>query len=175
MIYLACVIILSIVSSTKGMSSGPPMCTLDPLHSGAPPATTDWRNLFEISMTQINQNLLADHRNATGMVDYKTNGWFVVIEPKEDLDKPELIKIKGFALKVMTDDIVEFPHIHRNKRLKKLDCYNGEIMLSHRDASEKKRVSFFFLGYPDYLTSKKTMFQATIVSSYMKYWSEIKF
>eukprot|EP00088_Acartia_fossae_P015428 TRINITY_DN1844_c0_g1_i1.p1 TRINITY_DN1844_c0_g1~~TRINITY_DN1844_c0_g1_i1.p1 ORF type:complete len:183 (-),score=53.94 TRINITY_DN1844_c0_g1_i1:75-623(-) len=169
-------------SSALGMSSGPPVCTLDPAHSGAEPDSADWRDLFEISFTRISQNQLMDPKNISGMVEDKANGWFVVIQPIKNEDKPEQITIKGFSLKVVGEsdtpghDAVEFPLIHRNHRLKKLNnCYGGEVMLAHRDAKLKKRISFFFSGHEDYVTSNKQMFEATILSSYLKYWSGIKF
>jgi len=162
------------------MSTGPPMCTLDPLHAGALPQTTDWKSLFEISFTRINQNQLVDFENVSGYVDGSTNGWFVVIEPIENLDKPEQIEIKGFSIQVVGEsenghDLVEFPLLHKNQRVKKLDCYDETIMLSHKDATPKKRISFFFKGHPDYLTSNKKLFKVTILGSYLKYWSGITF
>ena len=39
----------------------------------------------------------------------------------------------------------------------------------------KRRSVFFFKGYQDYLDKSKKLFKATILSSYMKYWTGIYF
>merc|ERR1719229_1235142 len=112
--------------------------------------------------------MILDPRNKSGNVDPNPNGWFVIIEPKEQVNKPEQTGIKGFsmmAFKSGKGHEIDFPMITRNKKLKKLNCKNGEVFLSHRDATPKKTISFFFNGHLDYMKKGVKRFNATFLTA----------
>merc|ERR1712122_11912 len=166
------VTVLGLLSSVESKINGPPVCTLQPRHSGADPQDTDWKDHFRIIFTKINENLILDPRNKSGTVFSEPNGWLVIIEPKELAGKAVKPTIKGFSMMATKgkEDGVYFPMISRNKKLKQLECERGETFLSHRDASEKKSISFFFKGHLDYMKKGLKRFKATILDSYSIYW-----
>ena len=162
-------------STVQGRSSGAPYCTLDPAHGGYPPQSSDWRDKFVIKIHPINENMLIDPKNKTGKVDPRPNGNFVVILPKT-----KDIKIKGFTVRVKAGAVKggqepQFTMIHRNHKLRKMDCSGGQLYLTHKDASEKDSVSFFFRHRPDYAAKGLELFEATIVENFNNYYANVKF
>eukprot|EP00088_Acartia_fossae_P018634 TRINITY_DN2075_c0_g1_i1.p1 TRINITY_DN2075_c0_g1~~TRINITY_DN2075_c0_g1_i1.p1 ORF type:complete len:143 (+),score=23.05 TRINITY_DN2075_c0_g1_i1:149-577(+) len=133
----------------------------------------NWQDHFEVRIIPINENLLIDPRNTTGKVDPTPNGNFVIVKPKD-----KSVKIKGFAVQVKPESYidghspVEFTMIHRNTLLKKLvnECRNGEMVLAHKDPSEKAKISFFFKHLPKYSTSDKKIFTGTILENFGKFY-----
>merc|ERR1712035_114236 len=91
--------------------------------------------------------MILDPRNKSGNVDPNPNGWFVIIEPKEQVNKPEQTGIKGFsmmAFKSSKGHEIDFPMITRNKKLKKLNCKNGEVFLFTQGRHPKENYQLLF-------------------------------
>jgi len=136
----------------------------------------DWEEYFKVSFHPINQNQLLDARNTTGRVDSAPNGMLVVVEPKYLPNLPHQIKIKGFAVEVMKTaydrghDPIEFTMVHINKKLKKLNCPGGRLMLAHKSGEEKSSISFFIKHNLHYQERGLKRFRATVLESYGKFW-----
>jgi len=161
--------------SVQGRSTGAPFCTLEPLHGGYPAQSSDWNDKFVIKVHPINENTLIDPLNKTGKVDPRPNGNFVVIKPKS-----KDIKIKGFTVRVMDEALAggpepQFTMIHRNHKLKKMNCAGNQQFLTHKDASDKDSVSFFFRHHVDYVSKGKQLFEATIVEKFNNFYGKIFF
>ena len=85
-------------------------------------------------------------------------------------------KIKGFTVEVMKTaydrghDPIEFTMVHINKKLKKLNCPGGKLMLAHKSGEEKSSVSFFIKHNLHYQERGLKCFRATVLESYGKFW-----
>merc|ERR1711872_123196 len=97
------------------------------------------------------QDMLLDPYNKTGTVSSDPTGLYVLIRSVPNAYQ-QRSTFKGVAIQFNPSDrLVEFPLIHRNRKLKQLHCPYGEIMLSHKDPSSKYRVGFFIKGNLDYV------------------------
>jgi len=157
-----------------GRSNGPPQCTLSPHHHGHA-HTTNWQMKYEVKLYRINQDMLLDPYNKTGTVSPDPTGLYVLIRSVPN-GYQQRSTFKGVAIQFNPSDrLVEFPLIHRNRKLKQLHCPYGEIMLSHKDPSSKYRVGFFIKGNLDYVYNGVKRFSATIVENYSQYYTNIVF
>eukprot|EP00088_Acartia_fossae_P071545 TRINITY_DN983_c0_g1_i1.p1 TRINITY_DN983_c0_g1~~TRINITY_DN983_c0_g1_i1.p1 ORF type:complete len:182 (-),score=14.14 TRINITY_DN983_c0_g1_i1:77-622(-) len=169
---------LLIVCYVNCLPQGPPICTLMPRHSNLQPQPGDWRDHFEVYSFRINQGRLLDPRNRTGTVDPRPNGVFFIIQPK-NVPGGRSKEIKGFAVEVNRAhtrgfDPVTFPLINRNRKLKQMECFDGAQFLAHRDASPKRRISFFVANNLDYKTHAQRgimRFRATVLENYSSFYS----
>ena len=136
-----------------------------------PPSTSPhWSQRYEINLYPINENMIIDPLNRTLRVDPRPNGIFVIIKPKDGQTK-----IKGFSMEVAQGVQLQFPMLHRNTKVKQLQCPYGQIFLAHKDPSLKDRISFFFRHNVDYIGSGKKYFKATVLENFSKYYTELVF
>merc|ERR1711962_269465 len=94
-------------------SNGAPMCTLGPRHGGYG-SSGSWKDMVDVKIIPLNQNKLLDYKNKE-----KPNGNLVILKAKK--------QFKGIACQVTEPhryghEAVQLPMMHRNTKLKKLDC-----------------------------------------------------
>ncbi|XP_023321476.1 uncharacterized protein LOC111696159 [Eurytemora carolleeae] len=131
------------------------------------PLKRDWKKLFKVEFFPIHESELSCRNNCEKK---SPNGLYIIISAIPQLDSPLPHFIKGASCMVIKKpddkghDPIEFPYINRNLKLKKLDCPNGELMLGHRDASNKETVSFFIKNNLHYEEKKEQRFRCTLVT-----------
>jgi Reeler domain len=80
---------------------------------------------------------------------------------------------KGIA--IYCHEKLDLPLLTQNKDLKALTCISGGgHYISHKNPTPKKAVGFFFKGDRP-VAANETMFVATILESYTKYWRNCVF
>merc|ERR1712240_802415 len=136
------------------------MCTLVPRHSYHG-SSGSWKDMVDVKIIPINQN------------KHKPNGNLVILKAKK--------KFKGIACQVTEPhryghEAVQLPMMHRNQKLKKLDCgTKGPVFFTHKDARPKNVVSFFFKYNTDYVEKKRKWFKCTFVVNYGEMYTDFVF
>merc|ERR1712180_291971 len=136
----------------QGRSKGAPMCTLGPRHGGYG-SSGSWKDMVDVKIIPLNQNKLLDYKNKE-----KPNGNLVILKAKK--------QFKGIACQVMEPhryghEAVQLPMMHRNTKLKKLDCGT--------------KGPFFFKYNTDYVEKKRKWFKCTLVVNYGEYYTDVVF
>ena len=159
-------VLLLFASCVNGYGRGPPACTIHPHHGQAQPQPTPCLDHFVATYTPENSKALKAGRPMRP--DEQPDGQLVVIAARQ----PNTT-FKGIVLHCQQK--LKMPLLAKNKDLKLLNCpRESGSFVSHKNPAKKTSVSLFFKGDRP-VAANETMFAATILESYNKFWQDCAF